>query len=406
MSTDTTPTDVLVVGGGPAGSATAIGLARAGHQVRLLDRADFPRDKACSEYMSPEAVRRLDALGVLATLDAMHGTPLEGTRVTASRGSRLVGRFAMAGGKPFRTTGMALPRRDLDATLLRAAGAAGTEIIEGAQVTALLRRRGAIAGVVARTSDGSEHHYAARVVVGADGLGSVVARRAGLRRHGWLARMAFVAHVRDVAGMGMTAELHVGSAGYVGLNPLGGGLTNVALVVPAQLLGQVHGDVTGFFERQLAACPGVAGRVDTRRIAREIMVTGPFDAMCRRSVADGLLLVGDAADFFDPFTGEGICAALTGAALATETLHEALLRPGPITARRLAPYRTARRRAFLGKWIIERLIGHAMRSPRLFDRAVARLDRRGMADTLIGVTGDFVSPWRVLNPVFLTRMML
>ena len=194
-------------------------------------------------------------------------------------------------------------------------------------------------------------------------------------------------------------------AGYVGLNPLGGGLTNVALVVPAELVHQVHGDVAAFFEHQLASFAGVAGRVDIRRIARDIMVTGPFDAMCRRSTADGLLLVGDAADFFDPFTGEGIGAALTGAALATDALHDALSRPGPIDARRLAPYRTARRHAFLGKWIIERLIGHAMRSPRLFDRAVARLDRRGMADTLIGVTGDFVSPWRVLNPVFLTRMI-
>ena len=406
MTTDAAATDVLVVGGGPAGSATAIGLARTGHRVRLLDRANFPREKACSEYMSPEAVRRLDALGVLTALDAMHGTALEGTQVTASGGNRLVGRFAKAGGEPFRPTGLALPRRDLDATLLRAAVAAGTEVIEGAQVTGLLQRDGACGGVIARGHDGSERQYAARVVVGADGLGSVVARRAGLHRHGWLARMAFVAHVRDVTGMGATAELHVGAAGYVGLNPLGGGVTNVALVVPAAALNQVRGDVAGFFEQQLAAIPGVAGRVDLRRIARDIMVTGPFDAMCRRSVANGLLLVGDAADFFDPFTGEGICAALTGAALATDTLHAALSRPGPIDAGRLASYRTARRRAFFGKWIIERLIGHAMRSPRLFDRAVARLERRGMADTLIGVTGDFVSPWRVLNPVFLTRMVM
>ncbi len=406
MGTDAAPTDVLVVGGGPAGSATAIGLARAGHRVRLLDRAVFPREKACSEYMSPEAVRRLDTLGVLATLDAMNGTPLEGTQVTASHGSRLLGRFAMAGGAPFRPTGLALPRRDLDATLLRAAVAAGAEVIEGAQVTALLQRDGGCGGVVARGHDGTDRHYPARVVVGADGLGSIVARRAGLHRRGWLVRMAFVAHVRDVAGMGATAELHVGRAGYVGLNPLGGGLTNVALVVPAAAIQEVHGDVAGFFEQQLTTFAGVAGRVDLRRIAREIMVTGPFDAMCRRSVTDGLLLVGDAADFFDPFTGEGICAALTGAALATDTLHDALSRPGPIAAGRLAPYRIARRRAFLGKWIIERLIGHAMRSPGLFDRAVARLERRGMADTLIGVTGDFVSPWRVLNPVFLTRMVL
>jgi menaquinone-9 beta-reductase len=140
-------------------------------------------------------------------------------------------------------------------------------------------------------------------------------------------------------------------------------------------------------------------------VVREVMITGPFDAQVRRSIADGLLLVGDAADFFDPFTGEGICTALAGAELASRVLLEALDRSGPVDADRLRRYRTLRRRAFLGKWLVERLIGYAMLAPRLFDRAVNRLDRRGLADTLIGVTGDFVSPWKVLHPAFLTRML-
>ncbi len=135
------------------------------------------------------------------------------------------------------------------------------------------------------------------------------------------------------------------------------------------------------------------------------MVTGPFDAMSRSSTTDGALLVGDAADFFDPFTGEGICSALRGAELAAATLHAALQHHGPITTRELRSYRTARRRAFLGKWIVERLVGYGMLAPALFDRAIARLERRGMADTLIGVTGQFVPPREVLNPRFLLRMV-
>ena len=78
---------------------------------------------------------------------------------------------------------------------------------------------------------------------------------------------------------------------------------------------------------------------------------------------------------------------------------------GPVTEAMLAPYRAARRRRFLGKWMVERMIGYAMLHPRLFDRCVGRLQRRGMADTLIGVTGDFVPAWRVLNPAFLGRMV-
>ena len=91
------PVDVLVVGTGPGGSAAAVLLARAGFSVTAVDRAAFPRDKACSEYMSPEAVRLLDRLGVVPELEAAGAAPLHGTRVIAARGSRLHGRFAHAG---------------------------------------------------------------------------------------------------------------------------------------------------------------------------------------------------------------------------------------------------------------------------------------------------------------------
>ncbi len=397
----------MVVGGGPAGSATALLLARAGRRVLLLDRARFPRDKACSEYLSPETVRHLAGLGVLAALDAdAASAPLHGSNVTAARGAALSGRFDGAGGTPFRPTGLALPRRLLDATLLDAARREGVEVVERQRVSELVRDRSGVVGVIAQSDDGNTREWNARVVIGADGLGSTVARRAGLRRQGWLRRTAFVAHVGNVTGLAGSADLHVGAAGYVGLNPLGNDCTNVALVVPTAHVAAARGNPADFFFERLERFPGVRGRVDRHNLVREVMVTGPFDAMCSRSVSDGVLLVGDAADFFDPFTGEGVCAALAGAHLAAGVLDHALGSTAPLTSRRLQRYRTLRRQHFLGKWIVERLIGYSMLAPALFDRAVGRLERRGMADTLIGVTGDFVSPWRVLNPSFLTRMLV
>jgi flavin-dependent dehydrogenase len=399
--------EVLVIGGGPAGSATALRLAAAGHQVTLLDRARFPRDKACSEYMSPETVGQLHALGVLPRIDAAHGAALDGTQVRGALGSRLVGYFGRAGGTPFRSTGLGLSRRVLDAVLLDAARAAGVDVREEWTVRQLLRdANGTVHGVEARDAAGVTRPLHARAVVGADGAGSVVARRAGLHAQRGLRRVAFVAHVEGVAGVSATTELHVSTHGYAGINALGQNVANVALVVPAALAIQARGDATGFFASQLQRFPGVRGRIDLTRMVRGLMVTGPFDAMCRRSTSDGLLLVGDAADFFDPFTGEGICSALQGAALAAAALSEALQRPGPLDQHRLRSYRHARRRAFLGKWMVERMIGYGMQAPALFDRAIGRLHRRGMADTLIGVTGHFVSPWRVVNPVFLAKMMM
>ena len=399
--------DVLVAGAGPGGSAAAALLARAGLRVTLVDRTAFPRDKPCSEYMSPEPVRILDRLGVVAALEAAGAVALEGTAVTAPGGARLQGVFARAGHHPFRATGLSVSRRILDHELAGAAERAGAELLERTAVEELLYHRGAVAGAVLRDRDGRRRALHARLTVGADGLRSLVARRLGSRRHGRPRRVAFVAHLDGVEGMEASAEMHVGADGYVGLNPIGRGRTNVALVVPAGGAGPARGRPEAFFLERLAGFPGVAPRIERASVARRVLATGPFAAWSGRVAADGAALVGDAADFFDPFTGEGIYCALRGAELLADTAAAALERPGPVSASRLSSYRRARRRAFAGKWAVERLVGYGMWFPRLFDRAVARLGRRaGMADTFVGVTGDFVPPRAVLNPLFLARMVL
>ena len=171
--------------------------------------------------------------------------------------------------------------------------------------------------------------------------------------------------------MGDCAEMFVGRRGYLGLNPIGGGRTNVALVVPLDRARAARGRPQEFFHEALA-------RV-SRREPRgwhaagwcgDVLATGPFAAWSGRVIADGAALVGDAADFFDPFTGEGIYSALRGAELLADAADAALARAGPVTAAALAPYRRARRRAFGGKWAVERLIGYGMHFPGLFDRAV------------------------------------
>jgi len=406
-SADLPALDVLVAGAGPAGSATAALLARAGYAVAVVDRATFPRDKACSEYMGPEAVRILSRLGVVPALEAAGAIALEGTEVTAALGSRLRGVFALAGYQPFRPTGLSISRRVLDAALVQAAGTAGAILLERTAVEELLYDRGAVAGVVVRDGDGTRRTIRARLTIGADGLRSIVARRLGRVRHGLPRRLGFVAHLDGVEGMAESAELFVGRQGYAGLNPIGGGRTNVALVVPASRAAAARGRAESFFLETLRDFAPVHARIRQASLARRVMVTGPFASSAGRVTAEGAALVGDAADFFDPFTGEGIFSALRGAELLADVAAEALAARGHARASALAPYRRARRRAFAGKWAVERLIGYGMWWPSLFDRAVGRLGRRGsMAHTLIGVTGDFVPAGEVLNPRFLLRMVL
>jgi flavin-dependent dehydrogenase len=395
--------DVLVVGLGPAGSATAIRLAEASVGVLAVDRAHFPREKICSEYLSPETARQLDLLGVLESLlpEAM---PLDGAKVIGPRGSEMTGLFREATPAPPRAAGLSLPRRVLDHVLVRRAANVGAEIAEG---TSLIAIEPGPLGQRAMLRRGEAHETVdARLVIGADGLRSRLAATLGGRARRWLRRWGFVAHVAEVRGMGSVAEMHVGVAGYVGLNLVAPGITNVAVVVPERRAALAGGDPERFWFEALERFPGVRGRVDRTRIVREVMVTGPFAARSRRVIGDGVALVGDAADFFDPFTGEGVCAALRGASLLAPVAIAALAGTGPVRRTALEPYRLARRDAFAGKWAVERMIGHAMASPALFDRAVGRLGQRGLSHTLIGVTGDFLPASRVLRPGFLAAMVV
>jgi flavin-dependent dehydrogenase len=219
--------------------------------------------------------------------------------------------------------------------------------------------------------------------------------------------MAFVAHVARVADMGPSAELHFRDQGYLGLNQIGQDQTNVALVVPSERAAYAGEGIGRFFSETLAEFPGVRERVEAGEVVRPILATGPFAVRSARVIAPGALLVGDAADFFDPATGDGIYCALRGAELVADTAVAALSLPGPITIDRLVEYRRMRRRVFAGKWMLERLIDSALRFPRLFDRGVSRLGRHEeMAHRVVGLAGGFVPLRAVLNPVFLARMIL
>ncbi|MCU0623708.1 MAG: hypothetical protein MUF53_07570, partial [Gemmatimonadaceae bacterium] len=241
----------------------------------------------------------------------------------------------------------------------------------------------------------------------ADGLRSVVARRAGLARTlpVFPRRVALVAHYAHVAGIGAHGEMHVERHGYVGLADVGGGRTNVALVVPVRRAQGLAGDPAGFLTRWLAGVPHLAARFAHAERVTPVLATGPFASAARCGWQPGLALVGDAADFFDPFTGEGIYAALQGAQLLAPFAAAAARAPRG-AASPLMGYETARRAAFAGKWRVERLIGLSVAMPALLDRAASVLeDRRDLADLLVGVAGDFVPPREVLHPRFWSSLL-
>jgi menaquinone-9 beta-reductase len=395
--------DVVIVGGGPAGSSLAFNLARAGLRVVVLDRARFPRPKPCAEYLSPQASRLLADMGVLPEVEASGAAQLAGMVIRAPNGERVVGEFEGCNVKGFRDRGLSVRREILDAIVLRGAQAAGAEVREGVYVTDVVRESGRVAGI--RTIAGDA--IRAGLVVGADGLRSIVARRLGLAHMArWPRRYALVTHYQGVAGIGLCGEMHVEAEGYVGIADVGHGVTTVALVVPRRLAATLAAGREAFLDRWLASRPHLAARFAEATRVSPVIATGPFASRARHAHASGAALVGDAADFFDPFTGEGIYAALRGGELLAPFVVRSL---GAASARAadaaLAAYERARRREFGGKWIVEWIIGAVVGSPRLMNRAARVLAaRRDMADLLVGVTGDFVPARAVLNPRYIATL--
>ena len=396
--------DVLVIGGGPAGSATAAHAARRGLSVTLVDRARFPRHKACAEYLSPEAARDLDALGVRAAVEAAGARRLFGFRLVSDDGASVCGRFEGAHDfTPYRPFGYALPRAVLDSILLGAARSAGVHVLEGTALERLIVGADGVVVGARLIGDGGALEVRARAVVGADGLNSRVARQLGLMRRGRPERLALVAHLAGMRGLTDVGEMFAARGWYVGFAQVGEGLVNAAMVVPKAEAGggwreRASGsrqEIEAFFLAKLRSVPELAKRLADARIVREVMVAGPFARRASSVVADGALLVGDAADFYDPFTGEGIFAALRGGALAADALHAAL-GAGNATRQSLAPYARARRREFLGKWVLERMVGLAATRPLLMRRFTHRLrTRTDVADLWVGAAGDTV-PVRAL----------
>jgi flavin-dependent dehydrogenase len=199
--------------------------------------------------------------------------------------------------------------------------------------------------------------------------------------------------------VGEHGEMHVAADGYVGIADVGGGLTTVAAVFPVARSREISPNRSEFLRRWLFDQRRLALRFASAERVTPVVATGPFASYARRAWAPGAALVGDAADFFDPFTGEGIYSALRGGELLADHVSQMLEASTPALGdASLREYDRARRREFGGKWIVERVIGAVVASPRLINRVARRLAaRKDLADLLIGVTGNFVPPREVIR---------
>src|SRR5207302_5616319 len=217
--------DVIVVGAGPAGAASAILLAERGFDVLVLDRAAFPRPKLCGEYLSPEAARVLDRLGVLKRLEGGGAVRLSGMTITAPDGTRLAGSYPCAGRwRGYRDHALAVRRIVLDRVLADRLRETAADFLEGRRVTDVIVDGGAVVGVEVADGAGRPQSIRARLVIAADGRNSVVAHRLGLVRPHPLRRVALMTYASGADGPADRGAIFVDPPAYAIVNPVASGL--------------------------------------------------------------------------------------------------------------------------------------------------------------------------------------
>lgn len=288
----------MILGGGVAGCAASIALARKGRSVTLIERELTPRHKVCGEFLSGEALEDLHALGIdVASLGA---APIDYVRLAATR------RAAEA---PLPFPAASLTRKALDTALIAAAIAAGVRVERGRSVQSLSRAGGALWR--ATLDDGAT--FEAPIAFVATGKHDLRGHARPKDPHQWVAfKMYYRLSAAQTADLGNASELTLYSGGYGGIQPVEGRITNFCCVVQRRYFARAGLRWDGLLAKMQQDCPHLAMRLDGAEplLDKPITITHIPYGYLRRTTEDGLYCIGDQAAVIPSFTGDGISIAL------------------------------------------------------------------------------------------------
>lgn len=315
--------DVIVIGGGPAGTTAATLLAERGRRVLLLEKSRFPREKLCGEFISPECSAIFARLGVLDRIHNAGAQPINRMDIFAPNGRQIeIPLTCLTGGNVLPAWG--LSRARLDTLLLDRARECGVEVREGFHVLPRLVRHASWRRIEGRVGGHAPVRFTSRIVIDAAGRGCLFSSPdtppRGARAFGCKV------HMRGVADLSGSGELYFFRDGYGGLsdieNDSGGRRSNLCFLVSEETLREAKGNRTRLLEATIMTNPAARLRLRDAVVTGEWLGTGPI-VYGPRSMLPGVIAVGDAGAFIDPFTGSGILLALLSAELAADLINQA-----------------------------------------------------------------------------------
>ncbi len=324
--------DLIIIGGGPAGCCTALSAAQQGVRVLVLEKASFPRDKVCGDILPPESLHVLRALGLEARL---YQIPHRKLRCITLHSEEEMLYLDIAP--------IVAPRIHFDHMLFQSAQEVA-DTRTGWNVHNVLVQDGVVCGVHGRTRDKESFTCRAKVVVGADGYGSVVALKRDMYQRQWQHWSAGCrAYYRGVAGVGDSIEfffLPACTPGYVWIAPADNDRVNVGIIVYAAALRDKERPMRSFL-LHLLEHPLLKERFAHAERLCEIRAWNLPLASTRRPMhGDGFVLVGDAAGLADPLWGYGLGGAMVSGYIAGQVVAP-LCGDAPCHANQLHPYAVA-----------------------------------------------------------------
>lgn len=308
--------DAIIIGARCSGSPTAMLLARKGYRVLLVDKATFPSDAISTHYLHQISIARLQRWGLLDRVLALNCPPI--LKIIFDFGP-----FALTGAAPA-VDGIAaaysIRRIVLDKILVDAAVEAGVEFREAFSVEGFVSEDNHLTGIRGRSVGGSSVTETARIVIGADGRNSLVARTVQAPEYNTNPAFTCIYYAYWSGVPTEALEYYPREGLGIVVFPTNDGLTCISTSCPNSILQEFRTDMEGNFWKQLERVPPFAERVRAGKREERFLGTGDLPHFFRKPYGAGWALVGDAGYHKDPLGGEGITDAFRDAELLTETI--------------------------------------------------------------------------------------
>ena len=396
--------DVIIIGGGPSGCSAALGLNQLGYRVILCDQAKFPRDKICGEFVSPAADQILDRLGVLRYIEALALKRLKGVAISSYEGEELVIDYPCQPGQVERPTSLSVPRFELDALFIKQVKRVGVEVREQNKIIDFLFEDGCVAGVKGWDENKSSFILKAPLVIDAGGRNSLSLKKFNLKRESSRnTKIAMAAHWKGAQIPDDYCYMHISRPGYTGISRVSEDSANVVLVSD---LNSMHGQKPDSFYRYAVMKNRLRHKIlQNAECLEPVRAVESLGFSVKPIPCGGLMAVGDAMGFIDPFTGEGIYLSLRSSEIAVEIANLAL-KNSDVSMEYLKVYEKKRKQEFEKKFLLSRILQKIIYNQFFCDKVVKILrEKRDLSETLVGVIGDLVPAERVVSLRFLSQLV-